>query len=177
MVILPGGGIKVSLSVANTMAYRGNICTARIVEDDFFDHFCTFCQELIDDLDKKKHDLRTVNKSGQMLVRNLDSQEKIEADLDKLSDDYYLIIDKAKDKRDRTKDVLNKVTYLLEIITEIEIWIEEVHVRLYRMSNPTTDCSVIKSYLEEIQVRKLTLRFRDRPCPLSRIYHRIQVEI
>ena len=106
----------------------------------------------MDDLDKKKQDLRAVNKSGQTLIRNLDSQDKIESDLDRLSDNYYVVIDKVKDKRDATKDALSKVTHLLEIIIEIEIWIEEVYVTLERIAQPTTDCSVMKSHLEEIQV-------------------------
>ena len=111
-------------------------------------------QELADDLDKKKQDLRVINKSGQTLIRNLDSQDKVEADLDKLSENYYIVVDNVKEKRDKIKDALGRVTYLLEIIIEIEIWIEEVYVILQRIALPTTDSSVMKSHLEEIQVSR-----------------------
>ena len=111
-------------------------------------------QELVDDLDKKKQDLRVINKSGQTLIRNLDSQDKIEADLDRLSESYYVVVDNVKEKRDKIKDTLGRVTYLLEIIVEIEIWIEEVYVIFQRIALPTTDPSVIKSHLEEIQVSR-----------------------
>ena len=96
--------------------------------------------------------MRTINKSGQILIRNIDSQDKIEIELDKISDSYYLIFDKVKDKRDETKATLAKVTQLLQIVIEIEIWIEEVYVIIEKIGHPTTDSSTIKSHLEEIQV-------------------------
>ena len=96
--------------------------------------------------------MRATNKAGQILIRHLDIQESIELELDKLSDSYYVVFDKAKDKRDETKGNQVKVTQILEIIIEIEVWIEKVCGNLEILSHPTTDPATMKSQLEEIQV-------------------------
>ena len=107
---------------------------------------------MVDDLDKKKHDLRAINKSGQTLIRHLDSQDHVENELDKLSDNYYSVLDKAKDKRDEKRATLSKVNQLSRNINEIEDWIKEVNGIVEKISQPTTDLDVMKSRLEEIQV-------------------------
>lgn len=103
-------------------------------------------------MEKKKHDLRSVNRAGQILIRHIDVPDKIESDLDKLSDSYYALLDKVKDKRDDTKDYLTKVVRLMQLIVEIEVWIKEIHPRLQSLSQPTTDPGVMKTQLEDIQV-------------------------
>eukprot|EP00112_Aurelia_sp_Birch-Aquarium-sp1_P005322 Seg1602.3 transcript_id=Seg1602.3/GoldUCD/mRNA.D3Y31 product="Microtubule-actin cross-linking factor 1" protein_id=Seg1602.3/GoldUCD/D3Y31 len=113
--------------------------------------------DLVDDLEKKKHDLRSVNRAGQTLIRHIDLPDKIESDLDKLSDSYYALLDKVKDKRDDTKDYLTKVVRLMQLIVEIEVWIKEIHPRLQSLSQPTTDPGVMKTQLDDIQTVRLDL--------------------
>ena len=113
---------------------------------------CFAFQDLVDELEKKKHDLRSVNRAGQTLIRHIDVPDRIESDLDKLSDSYYALVDKVKDKRDDTKDYLTKVVRLMQLIVEIEVWIKEIRPRLQSLNQPTTDPSMMKTQLDDIQV-------------------------
>ncbi len=93
-----------------------------------------------------------MNRAGQSLIRQIDNPEKVESELDKLSDSYYVILDKAKEKRNLTKDTVVKIQQILEIIAEIEIWIEETNIRLDDLEKPVSDQMNLKTELEEVQV-------------------------
>ena len=92
-----------------------------------------------------------MNRAGQSLIRQLDSPESVESELDKLSDDYYDLLDNAKDKLKDCKDNLKKVKEYIEIIEIIEIWITEVYEIISNVRNAGNDPSVIKSKVKEIE--------------------------
>ena len=114
-------------------------------------------QGLFDALDRKKQVLRSLNRAGQSLIRQIDDPDTIDTELDKISDQFYVVVDKVKNKKDQTKDTVARVEQLLEVIIEIEIWIEETYMRLDRLENPASDPSHLKAQLEEVQVSRLTI--------------------
>lgn len=65
-----------------------------------------------------------------------------------MSDDYYDVLDKAKDKLKETKDNMKKVKEFVEIIEIIEVWVTEVIEKLGQTAN---DPSAIKSKVKEIE--------------------------
>ena len=109
--------------------------------------------------------MRAVNRAGQSLIRQLDSAEDVESELDKLSDDYYDILDKAKDKLKDSKENLKKVKEFVEIIEIIEIWVTEVFEIIGSLRTVGNDPAAIKSKVKEIEniqedVVKYSVKFK-----------------
>ena len=106
---------------------------------------------MVDELQKKKPEVRAVNRAGQSLIRQLDTAEDVEAELDKLSDDYYDVLDKAKDKLKETKEKVKKVKEFVEIIEVIEVWVTEIVEIITKLSTVGNDPLAIKDKIKEIE--------------------------
>ena len=105
-------------------------------------------------MEKRKPELRAVNRAGQSLIRQLDSPDDIEKTLDKLSDRYYDVLDKTKDKLNDTKEKVNKVKIFINIIEVLEVWIEEVVVIVIRIGETSsTEPDTVKKLLAQVQVK------------------------
>lgn len=117
-------------------------------------------ENLLGELEKRKPDLRAVNRAGQALIRQFDDSpdNMIEKDLDKLSDRYYEVVDKAKDKEAKQKDALGKVKYFIEIVEVLEVWIEEVYVIIGKVDTSKTEPEAVKKQLEVVQDTRMDLR-------------------
>eukprot|EP00794_Sanderia_malayensis_P004727 gene4727-5350_t len=113
--------------------------------------------DIVDSLDKKKQDFRSVNRAVQSLIRHVDDAERVESDLDKLSDSYYTVAERAKEKRNLTKDTVVKIKQILEIIIEIEIWIIETNTRLDDLEKQVSDQPNLKAHVEEVQAIRIEL--------------------
>ncbi len=85
------------------------------------------------------------------MIRQLDDTENVEAELDKLSDDYYDLVDKAKEKLKATKETVKKVKEFVEIIEVLEIWIIEITEIITRFEPVGTDPVSIKKQLKEVE--------------------------
>ena len=99
-----------------------------------------------------------MNRAGQALIRQLDSPDEIEKDLDKLSDKYYETVDKTKEKHDEQKDSVNKIKAFIEIIEVLEIWIEETYTVIKKIDPTATDPEKAKKNMETIQDTRIDLR-------------------
>ena len=104
-------------------------------------------------LEKKKPELRAVNRAGQSLIRQLENPEKLEKELDELSDKYYCVTDFTKSRLKATKEAVAKVRVFIEIMEVIEIWIEEVITIVKGFESAGTEPETLKKQLEEIEVR------------------------
>ena len=93
-----------------------------------------------------------MNRAGQSLIRQLDSPDEIEKELDELSDRYYELVDKTKDKKKVTKDTLSRVKQYVEIIEVLEVWIEEILVLITKQEPTGSDPDSIKKQLKAIEV-------------------------
>ncbi len=101
-------------------------------------------------LQKKKPVPRAANRAGQSLMRQLDEPDDVEAELDKLSDDYYDLVDTAKEKLKTTKETVKKVKEFVELIEIIEVWIIEVVDVVTKLEAAGTDPDSIKKQVKEI---------------------------
>ena len=122
-------------------------------------------QKVVDTLQKKKPEIRAFNRAGQSLIRQLDDSEDVEAELDKLSDSYYDLVDKAKDKLKETKETVKKVKQFVEIIEVIEIWITEIIEIVEKFEVVGNEPDAIKKQLKEVEdmqigVAKHTLKVK-----------------
>uniref|UniRef100_A0A7M5V1J7 Uncharacterized protein n=1 Tax=Clytia hemisphaerica TaxID=252671 RepID=A0A7M5V1J7_9CNID len=115
-------------------------------------------EDLLSNLEKRKPDLRAVNRAGQALIRQLDSPDDIEKDLDRLSDKYYETVDKTKDKLGEQKDSVNKIKHFIEIIEILEIWIVETYIVIEKIDTGKTDPEDVKKEMETIQDTRIDLR-------------------
>ena len=101
--------------------------------------------------------MRAVNRAGQSLIRQLDSPDEIEKELDQLSDKYYIVVDKSKDKQSETKDCLHKVKVFLEIIVVLEVFIEETVIIIDNFDVTGTEPETVKKQLAKVQVSTMLL--------------------
>lgn len=99
-----------------------------------------------------------MNRAGQALIRQLDSPDEIEKDLDKLSDKYYETVDKTKEKHDEQKESVNKIKVFIEITEILEIWIEETYVVIEKIDRTASDPENAKKQMETIQDTRIYLR-------------------
>lgn len=113
----------------------------------------TICllQKIVDELQKKKPEIRAVNRAGQSLIRQLETADDVEAELDKLSDDYYDVLDQAKDRLKERKENVKKVKEYVEIIEILEVWITEIHEIVTKANTAGNDASAIKDRVKEVQ--------------------------
>ena len=131
-------------------------------------------------LEKRKPDLRAVNRAGQSLIRQLDSPDDIEKQLDELSDRYYVVADKTKDKLHNVKETVQKVKIYIQVIEVLEIWIEEIIIIVDKFDTCGTDPETVKRQLEHVQVNLffrqtyricsyicLTLTYKKKDCVLN----------
>lgn len=115
-------------------------------------------ENLLGELEKRKPDLRAVNRAGQALIRQLDSPDDIEKDLDKLSDKYYEVVDKVKDKAEKQKEGLGKLKNFIEIIEVLEVWIEETYVIIDKVDTSKTEPEAVKKELQVVEDTRTDLR-------------------
>ena len=85
------------------------------------------------------------------MIRQLECPDEVESELDKLSDDYYDILDKAKDKLKDSRENLKKVKEFIEIIEIIEIWVTEIIEIIANVRSIGNDPVAIKGKVKEIQ--------------------------
>ena len=59
-------------------------------------------QNLVKTLEKRKPDLRAVNRAGQALIRQLDQPEDLERELD--NDRYQILVERTRERRNEVGD-------------------------------------------------------------------------
>lgn len=99
--------------------------------------------------------MRAVNRAGQSLIRQLDIYDKIEEELDELSDTYYVVTDKTKEKLSQTKEQLQKVKMFIELVVALEVWVQDAYVIIESFDHEQHECAdddVVKDKLEKLQV-------------------------
>ena len=82
-----------------------------------------------------------------------------------MSDSYYDLVDKAKDKLKETKETVKKVKQFVEIIEVIEIWITEIIEIVEKFDVVGNEPNAIKKQLKEVEdiqngVAKHTLKVK-----------------
>lgn len=95
------------------------------------------------------------------MIRQLDSPDEIEKELDQLSDKYYEVVDKVKEKQNKKKEHLQKVKHFLEIIVILEVYIEETIIVIEKFDVSGTEPEAVKKQLEKVDVS----------IPVIAIYH------
>lgn len=99
--------------------------------------------------------MRAVNRAGQSLIRQLDIYDKIEEELDELSDTYYVVTDKTKEKLSQTKEQLQKAKMFIELVVALEVWVQDAYVIIESFDHEQHECAdddVVKDKLEKLQV-------------------------
>lgn len=99
--------------------------------------------------------MRAVNRAGQSLIRQLDIYDKIEEELDELSDTYYVVTDKTKEKLSQTKEQLQKAKMFIELVVALEVWVHDAYVIIESFDHEQHECAdddVVKDKLEKLQV-------------------------
>ena len=119
----------------------------------------------MDKLQKKKPEVRSLNRAGQSLIRQLSDADDIEAELDKVADDYYDAVDAAKEKFKETKEQLKKAKEFIEIIEIIEVWVIEVFEILENVEHGSSEPGDVKLRLKQIEdaqkdIVKHSLKFK-----------------
>ena len=95
--------------------------------------------------------LRAANRAGQSLIRQLDEYDDIETELDTLSDNYYDVVEKAKDKLKTAKETVKKAKRFVLVIEILEVWILEIVEIISRFETVGSDPETIKKQLKEIE--------------------------
>ena len=113
-----------------------------------------FLKEHLLTLEKRKPELRGINRVGQSLIRQLPDPTETEKLLDNLSDKYFEVMAKTKEKSIKQKDTLTKVIEFVTIIEELEVWAEEIYEVINLFNLNATDPEGLKKQLQSIEVRK-----------------------
>ena len=108
-------------------------------------------------MDERKSDLKSINRIGQKLTRHLDNSDKIEGELEMLSDSYFEVVEKVKWKVNLISEQLYKMNIFIDLAACIDTWVIETQLFVDSFVILTTDIQTANEQIAAVQVNQSVL--------------------